>query len=140
VSSVYHVLCMSHDPAIQVARWENDGRDEAIAAALDPASHEDLVRHEHCDLLVGRYSYPLVELCCPARRGMGLAHGRHSGEQWIDKDYLLLLSAAMDVEGNEALDAAVERVTRFGCWTEQRIRRLRIELGIEVPAAWKDPV
>ena len=87
---------------------------------------------------MGRYSYPLVELCCPARRGTGLAHGRHSGERWIDRDYLLLLSAAMDVEGDEALDAAVERVTRFGCWTERRIRRLRIELGLEIPAAWKD--
>lgn len=136
MSSVYRVLCLSHDPAIHVARWENDDCEAAIAAALDPATREDLAEHERCDLMVGRYSAGFVEACCPARQGR-LAHGRHIAPQWIDHKYLALLSAALDV-ADGPLATAVGEITRHGCWTEQRIRRLRIELGLEIPAAWRD--
>jgi hypothetical protein len=125
MSSVYRVLCLSHDPAIEVGRWENHGRDAAIAAAAS----RTIEGHESCDLMVGRYSYPLIELCCPATPG-ALAHGRHSTPQWADADWLRLLALAIDLNEPDLASAVVDLVRR-GCWTAQRLSRLRGELGLQ---------
>jgi hypothetical protein len=133
---------MSHDPAIRVARWENHGRDDAIAATLDPASREDLAEHEHCDFLIGRCSGGLVEIGCPPRTGLVFSghpsYARHNATQWIDVKWLRLLYAAVHVYPiGEHLASAAKGITDRGCWTPDRLRRLRIELGFEIPAAWK---
>jgi hypothetical protein len=56
VSSTYRVLCLSHDPAI-VAADDFQRPEQAEEAIRDGMTNG----HEHCDLMIGRYSYPLVD-------------------------------------------------------------------------------
>jgi hypothetical protein len=131
MSSVYRLLCMNHDPALALDHtWTS--AEEAIAAALEPAMYDWLVEdHGKCDLLVGRYSASLVEVCCPASRERG-GHGRHSGPQWVDRDWLALLHAASAAPADPALRGAIEDLARtHSCWTWERVNRLASELGIE---------
>lgn len=123
MSSTYRILCLSHDPAIAIDR-EWDSPNDAIAHAADPRSHEVVSDHAGCDLLVGRYSYPLIELACPPRDISTVRCG-HRREVWIDIEWIRLLAVALDIE-NPALQKAVEGVVRpYRCWTRQRVQRLR---------------
>jgi hypothetical protein len=131
MSSVYRLLCMNHDPALALDHtWTS--AEEAIAAALEPAIYDWLVEdHGKCDLLVGRYSASLVEVCCPASREHG-GHGRHSDSKWIDRDWLVLLHAARTAPADPALREAIDDLARgHSCWTWERVDRLAAELGIE---------
>lgn len=123
MSSTYRILCLSHNPAIVIDR-ERDSPNGAIAVAADPRSLEAVADHAECDLLVGRYSYPLIELACPPR-DISTAWCKHRREVWIDIEWIRLLAAALDIE-NPALQDAVEGVVRpYRCWTRQRVLRLR---------------
>lgn len=129
MSSTYKLLCLNHDPAIVIPGPDWNTPEPAIAAALEPAMHDWLVEdHGQCDLLVGRYSYPLVEVCCPAHRKK--CSTWHQGPVWIDADWLRLLRAGMAlVEDDAQMKAAVGRVqSHHACWTPARIHRLRTEL------------
>jgi hypothetical protein len=126
VSSIYRVLCLSHDPAIVVTDPgynRPEQAEEAIRAGVD--------EHPHCDLLIGRFSYPLVEAGCPASRDRAGGHRcTHGGTVWADADVLRLLAA-----GYQSQDAGVREATRRfegWCWSWERLRRLRDELGISV--------
>jgi len=124
MSSVYRLLCLSHDPAIPVEHPEWPSFQPALAAAKD----RTLVPTEHktCDLLIGQYSYPLIEVCCPASRSMGTAHpGCHSDDRWIDAGWLRLLALADP--------AAVGAARVPDCWTRDVALRLRYELGLVLP-------
>jgi len=58
---------MSHDPGLVIdTNWQDPRLLEA--ALSDPASSPELEAHTGCDLLGGRYSYPLIEVYCPPRR------------------------------------------------------------------------
>lgn len=126
MSSSYYILCLSHDPAITV----NDpgyNRPEAAEEAI----RDRPAGHEHCDLMIGRYSYPLVELGCPPSRDqrtkLGCCHGI---TVWTDKKWLLLLAAAY-----QSSDPAVQQAVKDGrhpCLPWERLQRLRVELDIEV--------
>lgn len=123
MSSLYRVLCLSHDPAIRID-WEWSSPNDAIAAAADPRSCDAVADHADCDLLVGRWSGSLVEIGCPPRDISTVRCG-HRREAWIDVEWLRLLAAALDSE-DPALQKAVEGVVRpYRCWTRQRIQRLR---------------
>ncbi|MEU5939391.1 hypothetical protein ABZ807_09390 [Micromonospora sp. NPDC047548] len=128
MSSNYHILCMNHDPAIVV-----DGGWTQPAVAITEArqhANEQLRHHQNCDLLVGRYSYPLIEVCCPGGEHNGVSH---SQPEWVDADWLRLLYAAYRSQGREpepAVARAVQHLAR-GCWGVGRVHRLRVELGIE---------
>jgi hypothetical protein len=127
VSSEFRILCLSHDPAIPIDHdWHRF--DEANAAACDPASHELVAPHKNCDLLTGRWSGALVEVCCPAAGEW--AHGRHTAPQWIATDWLRLLHKAIELNEPDMHDAVMPLV-RTGCWSAQRLRRLRREFGYE---------
>lgn len=121
MSSQYRIICLSHDPGIEV-----DGPEEwyqaepaiaACAARSGPAAD-----HPRCDLVIGRYSYPLVEVCCPGMStDMPYPHptGRyHRGPMWIDSMWLRLLIVA---------PAEVREAAQLGstCWTHERVQRLR---------------
>jgi hypothetical protein len=136
MSSDYFVLCLSHDPAIRIDIASRQ-RDEAIAAASDPAGHEDLDNHQHCDLVVGRYSWPLVEVGCPPspkqaeRRHQGCYHPHNP--TWLDAKWLrLLLAVTVDEHRDPETSKAIERF-HFGCWPPDRLARLRNELGVLIP-------
>lgn len=130
MSSDYRILCMNHDPAIVIDHdWHTAA--EAIAVACEPASHELVVPHENCDLLVGRYSYPLLEVCCPPRKDVAGPHATyvHREPQWIDVKWLHILRAAKTVPPAEQLKEAIRQVQT--CWTAARLERLRGELRID---------
>lgn len=68
--------------------------------------------HRSCDLVLGRFSYPLIEVC-------------EAGD-WLDAGWLRLLLLA-------GPDAA--RTARLRGWTFERASRLRAELLDEEPGA-----
>lgn len=127
MSSTYRILCMSHDPAIVVSGEEWNTAAEAVERAGNPGQFADMAEHQSCDLLVGRYSYPLVEVACPPRENSATGC-MHLHPQWIEVNWVRLLAASLDAEA-EPLRAAVEELTRrYRCWSRQRIQRLRSEL------------
>ena len=136
MSSDYFLLCLNHDPAIRIDAISRQ-RDEAMAVASDPASYGDLDSHQHCDLVVGRFSWPLVEVGCPASPQQ--AERRHSGcyhphnPTWLDAKWLrLLLAVSVDKQLDPETAKALERF-QFGCWPIDRLTRLRDELGVAIP-------
>jgi hypothetical protein len=140
MSSTYRILCLSHDPAIELApEWSGptgqSGWAAAIAAAADPASDERLAEHVACDLLVGRYSYPLIEVACPPTNHRDVRHfhgpggGTHSVEYWVDADWLRLLTLARE-SADENMAALLRRHRFVFCWTPTRLNRLRDHLAL----------
>lgn len=127
MSSTYGVLCLSHDPAITAAY--DYGSHENAAQAIA----EGIEDHEHCDLLIGRYSAALVEAGCPRSKDQP-ANLRccHGGTVWADADVLRLLAAAYQSQ-DEAVRSATKRF-EFRCWSPERLRKLRRELGIDEPS------
>ena len=130
MSSTFRILCLNHDPAIDVGgEWHSsrDGHITAPAIASDPTAHETTETHVGCDLVVGRYSYPLVEVCCPAGRHKGLYHPR---PVWVEAGWLRLLWHAQQApEGSPLREATAGPA--MACWPPERLGKLRRELGIE---------
>jgi hypothetical protein len=121
VSSTYLVLCLSHDPVITASEHQrSEHAEQAIRDGIDG--------HHGCDLMIGRYSYPLVELGCP---GNAQAQQRscylHAGTRWVDAEWLRLLAAAQQHPTGQP--GQVAGSGNFRCWTPERLRRLRLELG-----------
>lgn len=115
MSSTYRVLCLSHDPAIALdIEWATP--EAALAALADPGAAAE---HPNCDLVVGRWSGALVEVCCPSGRC-------HLRPIWVDKVWLRLLAVAHDSKDVQVLAAA----DAFPCWPATRLARLRSELGL----------
>lgn len=121
MSSMWRVLCLSHDPAIEATEFHSMA--EAIQAAGEPAGY--VVDHQGCDLMVGRYSYPLMELIC-----VGGGRCSHRDVRRVDADWLRLLAVAHPIE-DPKLRAAVEPLSRRNCWHRERLERLRVELRLE---------
>ncbi|MFC8985171.1 hypothetical protein [Streptomyces sp. NPDC057115] len=123
MSSTYRVLCLSHDPA--TAEGEYATADEALAAIA-----EGLPAHPGCDLMVGRYSYPLVEVGCPPTKYQPASLAcTHGAAAWTDSTWLRLLLAALQSSDLDVLAAAVDG--RHTCFPWARLHRLRAELGVE---------
>ncbi|MEU9640937.1 hypothetical protein [Streptomyces sp. NPDC048188] len=124
MSSTYRILCLSHDPALVEGEYASSTEAEAAVAT-------GVEGHRRCDLLIGRYSYPLVEVGCPASKYQAAdllcCHGE---AMWVDAEWLLLLAAAHQ-SSDEGVTAAVGRFGRH-CWQWERLRRLRDELGFTV--------
>lgn len=114
MSSTYRFLCLSHDPLIPVEGWESQRPDEAVGLAERRGDAEELAAHRGCRLIVGRYSYPLVEAYNPVTR------------QWADADLLRLLAAARD--GGAPAEVFAPYVRRG--WDRDTVDRLRPELGL----------
>ncbi len=136
MSSDYKILCVSHDPAIVIESdaWHSStgGRQRVIEIAADPVGRDETSVHATCDLLVGRYSYPLIEVACPPslRQNVNYRHSYshpHEG-RWVDAAWLRLLYHAYACNDPAVLDAAGR--AGYSCWTALRINRLRIELGL----------
>ena len=117
MSSAYRILCLSHDPAIDASP------DASSLGAAWYAYVEARHAHPHCDLVIGRYSYPLVEVFCPTNSGGSHVH---SVTMSIDARWLRLLLAASTAAPGTALALAIEGLPR--CWTIERVKRLAIEL------------
>lgn len=122
MSSNYHVLCLAHDPAIIIDGGWNKPT-EALHAVAHREDDEALQRHLTCDLVVGRYSYPLIEAACPP--GRCPTGGYHADEVWTDVTWLRLLAAAHR-SGDAAVLTAANGVR---CWTAERVHRMRDQIG-----------
>jgi hypothetical protein len=129
LSSAYHLLCLSHDPAIVV---DYDFTYDGIKA-LASRDHEALRDHADCDIVAGRFSYPLIEVGCFGLNlgGRRDAKAYHRGIIWTDTDWLRLLHAARTPPGVVGDD--ILRLNSFRCWPPERLNRLRNELGLAVP-------
>lgn len=123
MSSTYRILCLSHDPATEAGEYSTP---EAAEAAIA----EGLPGHPDCHLMIGRYSYPLVELGCPpSRHQPAKLRCVHGNTKWVDSDWLRLLAAAY-----RSSDPAVQQASRVGrhlCLSSDLLSRLRLELGTE---------
>lgn len=131
MSSSYHILCLSHDPALTVTGLGHN-RPEVAEAAV----RKDTDSHAHCDLLIARHSGALMELGCPsthpAREG-AYRCGTHSGTEWVDVEWLRLLAAAYQSDDQALRGVTAER--GFRCWPWERLRLLREELGFTITPA-----
>lgn len=125
MSSTYRILCLSHDPATTT------GDDYRTPEAAERDIAKGIDDHPNCDLMIGRYSYPLVELGCPPSRDQRVKlRCTHGNTEWTDKEWLHLLAAAYQSE-----DPAVRQAVKDGyhhCLPWDRLQRLRAELGITV--------
>jgi len=139
VSSTYKAICLSHDPAIEIGREDYDDdqwtdRETALGALTRRTGF--LAAHKDCDLVVGAYSYPLVEITCPAssgRRVAGIKDGStccHNYDKSIPVDWLRLLIAAL-IEPTAATTAVLSPRQIDLCWVPQRVMRLQNLLGVE---------
>lgn len=127
MSSNYHVLCLSHDPALVI---DHDFSYEGIKA-LDSRERDALAGHQQCDLAAGRYSYPMIEAGCFGRQMPGPTgcKGMHGPVLWTRSEVLRLMIAATGKVDGKLLDP-------FTCWAPARLARLRAELGIvDAPSA-----
>lgn len=96
--------------------------------------HEALRNHPDCDIMAGRFSYPLIELGC---FGMDIDEYRrgcyyHRNVIWADYKWLKLLCYASLHTDDDNVAKAVADLGRL-CWTPQRMYRLRTELQVTLP-------
>lgn len=125
---MYHALCLDHDPAIVIdGDWQHP--DYAVEAVANRST--DVLRpHRTCQMMIGRYSYPLIEVCCP---GASLHPDRpmlHTRPVWMRVEWLRLLYAAYQSKDEAVLKAARGMDL---CWSAVRLLRLRHELGVADP-------
>lgn len=123
MSSAYRLLCLSHDPALAFSV-------DLMLVDVDAITHRDdsvLDVHHGCDVVAGRFSYPLVEVACLGRRLLpqGGCKGLHANPAWVDSDWLRLLLAAAPHVDDAVLFPFVTR-----CWPLDRLSRLRVQLGV----------
>jgi hypothetical protein len=129
MSSTYHLLCLSHDPAIIIGHEFTFAEIKTVTR-----EHEALEEHPGCDIAAGRFSYPLIEVGCFGLTMTGTTGCKsyHSRLDWTDSDWLRLLqeATATSVVSAKTL-APLQR-----CWPAKRLRLLRGELGVpDLPAA-----
>lgn len=131
MSSIYQLLCLSHDPAISVGvEYATEGEWRSAEPALEAVRTRSGVaaQHVNCDLLVGRYSSPLVKVCCPRSASASARvcawYHPHS-DLWVDAGWLRLLALSTEEQR--------KRAQHTGCWRWETAHRLRIELGLEGP-------
>lgn len=134
MSSDFRLICLSHDPGLLAGPeydWTNDP-DAALAVAAHPAFRAEY-GHPGCDLVVGRFCYPLVEVACPAsvRDGRARCPGYHPhNAQWTDAYWLRLLALTDRTPTVPAL-AEAAKASRPPCWPAPRLARLAGLLGLE---------
>lgn len=120
MSSDFHLICASHNPAIVLDEYASLG---AFTEDLAAASRN----HPHCDLLVGRWSGALIEIgCLPSSAGPAprTSHCNwHRDVHWIAACWLRLM--LLDA-GEHHAEARLP-----DCWPLARVQSLRGLLDLE---------
>lgn len=131
MSSDYYPICLNHDPGIVI------DHDFTYEEANSLSTRDRLSGHENCDIVIGRYSAPLVEVACLGRQLAGPTGCKayHIKAMWIDRDWLRLLATA----GPDAHPGAMGALSERGCWPLERVHRLRVELDMPEMAAASGP-
>jgi len=120
VTGDYWPICLSHDPGLELDHVGDRDEAAAVAQAKIMASAGP---HRGCDLVLARYSNPLVEVACLPGAPTGTRHAAwHAAPEWVDVGWLQLLSWAQhhDVAVDEQLTLSVGL-----CWPPTRLDRLR---------------
>jgi hypothetical protein len=118
---MYRALCVSHDPAltsgeVHSGSWSDQaGMEAALAHLIEEARTE----HPNCRLLIGRYSYPLIQVGCPANNPS--CTRRHREVEWIGSGWLRILIDAGDQVGNWHQPV-------IDCWSRELVLPLASEL------------
>jgi hypothetical protein len=122
MSSLYKILCLAHDPSLVIGDNEWRISTQPLYYIAHPQDNEWTVDHTSCDLLIGRYSYSLVEICCPPSFGRVLTNSHfnsHRDAEWVDVAWLRLLR-------HYYKESPIEPVRGIPqCWNYNRILRLR---------------
>lgn len=120
MSSLYRFLCMNHDPAIEFGPEDvySVSRIEDLARARQWSEDVPWSDHAQCDVLIGRYSSPLIEVGCVP--GFSGCPGWHSDMQWVRREWLWLAYSALNLTGG--VHDAAKAIPR--CWTPSRLARL----------------
>ncbi|MEU1275293.1 hypothetical protein [Streptomyces sp. NPDC005799] len=131
MSSTFHIACLSHDPAVSVTDLGYNSAGEAEAQI-----RSGVEGHPNCDLLIIRWSGAPVEVGCPGHdRAAGTrppAHWcriSHSHTKWVHTTWLRVLVHARLGAG---LPDKIANHFDVACWTEQRVWRLREEIGLDL--------
>lgn len=128
MSSVYRALCVSHDPALAWGEVHSGSWSDAagMAGALAHLIEEARGEHPGCRLLLGRYSYPLIEIGCPANERR--CSRRHREVEWLDRYWAKLMILAGDQVGGWSHPV-------IGCWS----RGLLLPLAADLDCAPEHP-
>jgi hypothetical protein len=128
MSSTYRGICLNHTPALefpvdsvyqdlhQFIGMLQAGTDLATRGRTDTI---EIKMHAGCDVVVGAYSYPLVELFCPPN----LKHG-HEKPEGMDADDLRRVLDDLDGPRGAQRRATLKWCAVSPCWTLLRIRAL----------------
>lgn len=124
MSSMYHVLCMSHDPAALIVEFNT-------AAEAQSALTQGFEWHPECDLLLSRVSGAPIEFACPGivsspGAEQPACQGYHNSIEWVDANWLRLLVQARQIEQDNP--SKLMDSNTFKCWTPERLTRLRFQL------------
>lgn len=122
MSSQYKLICLSHNPGIEIGPDDWYTAEQAIGSiALRSGPATD---HKACDLVIGRYSYPIIEVCCPGCRNSG---GYHAAPKTTEVGWLRLLWHSR--QNNDATDKLIRSDAQ--CWPTERLDRLAPLLGVD---------
>ena len=137
MSSTYGLICLNHDPGIEIGDHTIEYQPETmLAVAKDPAGR-DWGEHARCDLVVAAYSYPIVRVGCPGKTVNGAGCRWHEQPMWIERDLLRLLISAYQA-GDAVPDWATEPYSSR-CWSRERVLRLGPVLGLADPGPHGGP-
>lgn len=148
--TAWRALCMSHDPALIVDPDSGGYTDlDALVDEIEQSRERSHSMHPDCDLIIGGFVLPqdgagfrerLVTVACPGQVGVGedLDDGRHLHERLITVDvpWLRIFAAVLRPPGTfvPSGDPLVDAMRQLpGCWSADRVRRLRPLLGVVVP-------
>lgn len=139
MSSIYRLICLSHNPGILLDTEWHSGQDGRTVAEHTLTGikqlpkewgegNDELLQHADCDLVIGSYSAPLVEV------GWHPSSSRSDYVKWIDASWLRVLAhlyhAIANPQINMSRDHPVEFTwsADFQYWSPERLDRLRGEL------------
>lgn len=129
MSSTYRGICLNHAPALEFpvdsvyqslpefVDMIHRGKDLAIRDRTDTL---EIVAHAGCDVIVGEYSYPLVEIYC-----VSFEHNHARPERFSAKDLNWLwhkLNSDRRRERREARHTLAQQAAP--CWNLDRLNRL----------------
>lgn len=113
MSSTYRPICLSHNPAIELDIAWHSGNNGLIVG--EQLTREGFSSHPDCDIILGKYSYPLIEVGCIGHRNKTFSH---EDTKWIDAEWIALLIKAR--KNNIQLPYPI----MTGCWNPERVKGL----------------
>jgi hypothetical protein len=118
VSSRYTIICLTHDPAINESGSDWGDLESALGHVLLGTGPAEA--HRSCDVVIGRWSYPLIEVYCPPTFNRPASACAHSGVRDTPVGWLRLL------HHSRINDDQTDRLVGHdaSCWTAARLDRL----------------